>query len=64
MAKAENILHLPIVISNYLLIISLVVIFTVLVLYLAKLIKYHEEVKKEFDHPIKLNFSRLLPNYF
>ncbi len=54
--KAEHILHLPFVISDCLLYFSLSIIMIVVLIYLLKTIKYPMEVKKEFNHPIKLNF--------
>ena len=62
--KAEIILKLPILISNYLLYFTVFVIVVVLVIYLLKIIKYPKEVKKEFNHPIKLNFYPILAKLF
>jgi len=58
--KAENILKLPITISNYLLYFTIFVMATVLGTYILKIIIYPQEVKKEFNHPIKLNFYPIL----
>jgi len=58
--KAEHILHLPFAISNYLLYFSLAVMAAVISLYIVKMIKYPTEVKKELNHPIKLNFYPIL----
>ncbi len=62
--KAEEILHLPVGISPYLLGFTLVVIVVILGTYLTKLIKYYDEVKKEFNHPIKMNFYPILAKLF
>jgi len=62
--KAEHILKLPIFVSNYLLYFTLFVIITVLLIYILKIIKYPKEVKKEFNHPIKLNFYPILAKLF
>ena len=58
--KAEEIFKLPFVISNFLLYFSIAVMGFVIITYLIKLIKYPESVKKEFHHPIKLNFFPIL----
>lgn len=62
--KAEHILKLPFVISNYLLYFSIAIIGIVMVIYLAKAIKYPMEVRKELDHPIKLNFYPIFAKLF
>ena len=62
--KAEHILKIPFTISPYLLYFSLLVIVIILGMYLAKMIKYSSEVKKEFNHPIKLNFYPILAKLF
>jgi len=62
--KAENILKLPFILSNYLLYFSIIIIAIIFVGYFIKLIKYPKEVKKEFNHPIKLNFYPILAKLF
>jgi len=62
--KAEEIFELPFVISNYLLYFSIAVMGFVIITYLIKLVKYPESVKKEFHHPIKLNFFPILAKLF
>ncbi len=62
--KAEEIFALPFVISNFLLYFSITIIGFVIITYLIKLIKYPESVKKEFHHPIKLNFFPILAKLF
>lgn len=62
--KAEHILKIPFAFSPYLLYFSLVVIVVILGTYLAKMIRYYPEVKKEFNHPIKLNFYPILAKLF
>jgi hypothetical protein len=58
--KAEHILSLPFSLSNYLLFITIVLFAVIASTYLLKIIKYPQGVKKEFDHPIKLNFYPIL----
>lgn len=62
--KAEHILHLPFTISNHILYITILLTAVIFSLYLAKIIKYPKEVKKEFNHPIKLNFYPILAKLF
>lgn len=62
--KAEEILHLPVGLSPYLLAFTVVVIVAILAAYTTKLIRYYEEVKKEFNHPIKMNFYPILAKLF
>ncbi len=62
--KAEHILKLPFIFSNYLLCFSVAVIVIILSTYILKLIKYPNEVKKEFNHPIKLNFYPIIAKLF
>lgn len=62
--KAEHILYLPFTISNYLLYITILLMVVIFSLYIVKIIKYPEEVKKEFNHPIKLNFYPILAKLF
>ena len=62
--KAEDVLKLPILISNYLLYFTLFVILVALAIYLLKMVRYSKEVKKEFNHPIKLNFYPILAKIF
>jgi len=62
--KAEHILKLPFAVSNYLLYFSIAIISIIVLIYLAKLIKYPKEVRKELNHPIKLNFYPILAKLF
>jgi len=62
--KAEQILKLPFVFSNYLLYFSVAVSAIILSTYILKLVKYPREVKKEFNHPIKLNFYPIIAKLF
>ncbi len=62
--KAEHILNLSFSISNYILYFSLLIIVIVTFTYLLKLVKYPNEVKKEFNHPIKLNFYPIIAKIF
>lgn len=62
--KAEQILKFPFIFSNYLLYFSIAIIGIILSTYILKLIKYPDEVKKEFNHPIKLNFYPIIAKLF
>jgi tellurite resistance protein len=62
--KAEIVLGLPFAISNYLFYFSLVVLAVIFIIYIVKIIKYPHEVKKEFNHPIKINFYPILAKIF
>ena len=62
--KAEHILKIPFHFSPYLLYFTLAVIAAILGTYLAKSIKHPDAVKKEFNHPIKLNFFPILAKLF
>ena len=62
--KAEQILKLPLILSNYLLYFSIIIIAVILSIYILKIIKYPKEVKREFNHPIKLNFYPILAKLF
>ena len=62
--KAEEILKIPFVLSPYLLIFTIVVSLAIMGTYTAKIIRYFDEVKKEFNHPIKMNFYPILAKLF
>ena len=62
--KAEHILKLPFAISTYLLYFSVIVTGVIFSIYIAKIIQYPVDVKKEFNHPIKLNFYPILAKLF
>ncbi len=62
--KAEDILHLPFIISNYLLYFSFIVFAIVGIIYLLKIIIHFDAVKKEFNNPIKLNFYPIIAKLF
>lgn len=62
--KAEHILKLSFQISDFLFYFTLVVIAIIVLIYFLKIIKYPEEVKKEFYHPIKLNFYPIIAKLF
>jgi tellurite resistance protein len=62
--RAEIVLHLPIQISIYLRYFTIVLSVFISVLYLAKLIRYPLEVKKEFAHPVKINFFPIVAKIF
>ena len=54
--KAVELLHLKVDISDYLIYFLLIVFLILIVTYLLKLLKFNREVKKEIDHPIRINF--------
>lgn len=54
--KAEQLLFLDLNISNPLLIFTTSLFIIISFIYLTKIIRFKDEVKKEFDHPVKLNF--------
>jgi len=62
--KAEHTLSFSFQISNYLFYFTIAVIGIILFFYLLKIIKYPREIKKEFYHPIKLNFFPILAKLF
>lgn len=62
--KAEHILNLDLEISIYLLYFSEILMIVVGILYFLKLLNYPSEVKKEFNHPIKLNFYPIIAKLF
>ena len=62
--KAEIILRLPFSLTNYLLYLSFAVIGIITIIYLLKIIRYPEDVKEEFNHPIKLNFYPIIAKLF
>ncbi len=62
--KAEQILKIPFKLSNYLLYFTLLVSVIIFSLYVWKLIRLPNEVKKEFNHPIKLNFFPIFAKVF
>jgi len=62
--KAESILSLPFHVYSYFLYFTMGVFLVVLVIYILKLIKYPREVKKEFFHPVKINFFPIIAKVF
>ncbi|MFQ3634089.1 SLAC1 anion channel family protein [Roseiflexus sp.] len=54
--RAERLLELPFAISNILLVVSLAVFLAIATLYALKAARYRDAVRREFDHPIKINF--------
>lgn len=54
--KAETILNFPFVLSLYFLVFTLLCFFIISFAYLIKIIRFTNEVKDEFSHPIKLSF--------
>ena len=54
--RSSEVLLLPTFISTLMMIITTIVFFTIVYLYISKIIKYKDEVKKEFSHPVRINF--------
>ena len=54
--KAAHILGVPHIIGESLLYITTVIFFLISIIYVIKFIKYPNEVKKEWGHPIRVNF--------
>lgn len=62
--KAEHILQIPFSLSVYLLYATILITVVIFSMYIVKIIIYPSEVKKEFIHPIKLNFFPILAKIF
>lgn len=62
--KAEVILKLPVSIYGYFLVFTLVIFAVIAIIYLIRTFKYFQEVKKEFFHPIKINFFPIIAKIF
>jgi len=62
--KAESVLGLSFILSNYLLYFTIIITSVIFVIYFIKIIKFPHDVKKEFNHPIKLNFYPILAKLF
>ena len=62
--KAESILGWSLKISSYLLYFSIIIFGIIALLYIAKIILFPKEVKKEFYHPIKINFFPIIAKVF
>lgn len=54
--KVEQILQAPIHFSLYILILTLVFFVFISIIYLVKIIRFKDDVKNEFNHPVKLSF--------
>lgn len=54
--KTETILKVPLNLSQYILIATVILFVIISLIYLIKMIKFSNEVKMEFNHPIKLSF--------
>lgn len=54
--KAEQVLHMPIHFSWYILILTSAIFIIISIVYLIKIIRFNGAVKNEFNHPIKLSF--------
>lgn len=54
--KAHEMLGLSSIIGDVLVVLDSIVFITILLSYIIKIIKYFDEVKKEFSHPIRINF--------
>jgi tellurite resistance protein len=62
--KVEPILNFSFHIYSYSLYFTLLVFLIISLIYIAKIIKHPEEIKKEFFHPIKINFFPLIAKIF
>ncbi len=62
--KAEHIFELSFSLSSYLFYFSIALSFLIIFIYILKIFKYPAEVKKEFNHPIKINFYPILAKLF
>jgi len=62
--KIEPLLNLSFHIYNYSLYFTLIIFLIISLIYITKIIKYPEEIKKEFFHPIKINFFPLIAKIF
>ena len=54
--KSSQIMYFPSFITDIFIFTTTLIYFIVLISYLFKMIKYKDEVKKEFSHPIRINF--------
>lgn len=54
--KAHEILNINKIFGNILVFVDTIIFAIVLLFYILKLFKYFDEVKKEFSHPIRINF--------
>lgn len=54
--RGSEVLHLPTFISIIMIVLTTIVFLTVSYFYILKIIKYKDEVKKEFSHPVRINF--------
>jgi tellurite resistance protein len=54
--RVSEVLYFPSFVSTVMMVITTIVFLTVLYFYILKIIKYKDEVKKEFSHPIRINF--------
>ncbi|KAJ4900446.1 S-type anion channel SLAH3 [Raphanus sativus] len=55
-AEPTKFLHVPLLINEALWFISVALIFTIAIIYLLKIILYFEAVRREYYHPIRINF--------
>jgi tellurite resistance protein len=54
--KISEALYLPSIIYMIMMIATTIIFFIILYFYILKIIKHRDEVKKEFSHPIRINF--------
>ncbi|MDD2896700.1 MAG: SLAC1 anion channel family protein [Aliarcobacter sp.] len=54
--RGSEVLQLPAFISIIMMAITTIVFLTVVYMYISKIIKHKDEVKKEFSHPVRINF--------
>lgn len=54
--RVGEVLYLPSIFSTIMMIVTSIIYITILYFYLLKIIKHKNEVKKEFSHPVRINF--------
>lgn len=54
--RITEVLYLPSIIYVFMMLCTTIIFFIILYFYLLKIVKYKNEVKKEFSHPIRINF--------
>lgn len=54
--KMSEVFFFPSFLSTVLVIVTTIIFFSIIYFYILKLMKYKKEVKKEFSHPVRINF--------
>ncbi|MBN2278958.1 MAG: SLAC1 anion channel family protein [Candidatus Marinimicrobia bacterium] len=55
--KSEAMLHFPLIISHYLMMMTFMLTAVLILFYSAKSLKYFKEVQADFSHPVRMNFT-------